>query len=114
MPSSLSLLRQAYLLSYTDHVPLEAINKELSRHESNSQQAIIMELSCEESCWSAGNNQAAQQSLNISSPMACQRPDCCQISAGWSTGMVISCPPIRFISSRMMALILSMTRWPRG
>ena len=34
------------MLSYTDHVPLEAINKELSRHESNSQQAIIMELSC--------------------------------------------------------------------
>ena len=29
-------------------MPLEAINKELSRHESNSQQAIIMELSCEE------------------------------------------------------------------
>ena len=42
-------------------VPLEAINKELSRHESNSQQAIIMELSCEESCCSAGNNQAAEQ-----------------------------------------------------
>ena len=32
---------------------LEAINKELSRHESNSQQAIIMEFSCEESCCSA-------------------------------------------------------------
>ena len=31
------------MLSYTDHVPLEAIYKELSRHESNSQQAIIME-----------------------------------------------------------------------
>ena len=45
----------------TDHVPLEAINKELSRHESNSQQARIMELSCEESCCSAGNNQAAEQ-----------------------------------------------------
>ena len=41
-------------------MPLEVINKELSRHESNSQQAIIMELSCEESCCSAGNNQAAQ------------------------------------------------------
>ena len=46
---------------YTDHVPLEAINKELSRHESSSQQAIIMELSCEDSCCSAGNNQAAEQ-----------------------------------------------------
>ena len=33
----------------------------LHRHESNSQQAIIMELSCEESCCSAGNNQAAEQ-----------------------------------------------------
>ena len=42
-------------------MPLEAINKELSMHESNSQQAIIMELSCEESCCSAGNNQAAEQ-----------------------------------------------------
>ena len=29
--------------------------------ESHSQQAIIMELSCEESCCSAGNNQAAEQ-----------------------------------------------------
>ena len=38
---------------FKEHVPLEAINKELSRHESNSQQAIIMELSCEESCCSA-------------------------------------------------------------
>ena len=47
--------------SYTDHVPLESINKELSRHKSNSHQAIIMELSCEESCCSAGNNQAAEQ-----------------------------------------------------
>src|SRR5574340_1332876 len=54
-------MRSSCLLSYTDHVPLEAINKELSRHESNSQQAIIMELSCEESCCSAGNNQAAEQ-----------------------------------------------------
>src|SRR5574341_430283 len=56
-----TLFRSSCLLSYTDHVPLEAINKELSRHESNSQQAIIMELSCEESCCSAGNNQAAEQ-----------------------------------------------------
>ena len=47
-----------YMIPY---YPLEAINKELSRHESNSQQAIIMELSCEESCCSAGNNQAAEQ-----------------------------------------------------
>ena len=44
-------------------MPLEAINKELNRHESNSQQAIIMELRCEESCCSAGNNQAAEQTV---------------------------------------------------
>ena len=42
-------------MSHTDHVPLEAINKELSRHESNSQQAIIMELSCEESTVRTGH-----------------------------------------------------------
>ena len=30
-------------------------------NESNSQQAVIMELSGEESCCSAGNNQAAEQ-----------------------------------------------------
>ena len=52
------IMRWSCVLSYTDHVPLEAIKKELSRHESNSQQTIIMELSCEESCCSAGNNQA--------------------------------------------------------
>ena len=40
---------------------------------------------------------------NISPPMVSQRPDCCQSSAGWMTGMVISCPPMPFISSRMMA-----------
>ena len=33
------IMRWSCLLSYTDHVPLEALNKELSRHESNSQQA---------------------------------------------------------------------------
>ena len=43
---------------------LEAINKELSRHESNSQQAIIMELSCEESCCSAGEYQAYEQAVS--------------------------------------------------
>ena len=59
----------------TDHVPLEAINKELSRHESNSQQAIIMELSCEESCCSAGNNQAAEQAGIHSTAGNCQADD---------------------------------------
>ena len=68
------------LLSYTDHVPLEAINKELRRHESNSQQAIIMELSCEESCCSAGNNQAAEQAGITQHSW--------QLSSRWQAGIV--------------------------
>ena len=47
-------------LSGTDDVPQEAITKELSRYESNNQQAIIMDLRCDESCCSAGNYQAAE------------------------------------------------------
>ncbi len=46
--------------------------------------------------------------------MPSHRPDCFQISAGWITGIVISCPPIAFISSRMIVLTLSITRWPSG
>src|SRR5438034_11802113 len=46
--------------------------------------------------------------------MPSQRPDCFQMSAGWITGIVISCPPIAFISSRMIALTLSRTRCPSG
>ena len=53
-------------------MPLEAINKELIRHESNSQQAIIMELSCEESCCSAGNNQIDEQEGITSTGGNCQ------------------------------------------
>ena len=45
----------------TDDVPQEAIIKELSRHELPNQQAVIMELSCDESCCSADNNQVAEQ-----------------------------------------------------
>src|SRR5574339_942486 len=67
-------MRRSCLLSYTDHVPLEAINKELSRHESNSQQAIIMELNCEESCCSAGNNQAAEQARSEEHTSELQSP----------------------------------------
>ena len=48
-------------LSCTRDVPQEAITKELSRHESRNQQAIIMDLRCDESCCSAGNHQAAEQ-----------------------------------------------------
>ena len=67
-PHWLAILRMAVTMSQchplhcaTLSSPHSAINKELSRHESNGQQAIIMELSCEESCCSAGNNQAAEQ-----------------------------------------------------
>ena len=45
----------------TDDVPQEAIIKELCRHELPNQQAVIMELSCDESCCSADNNQVAEQ-----------------------------------------------------
>ena len=48
-------------LSCTGHVPQQAIIKELGRHESHNQQAIIMELSWDETCSSAGNYQAAEQ-----------------------------------------------------
>ena len=48
-------------LSCTDDVPQKAIIEELSRHELRNQQAIIMDLSCDESFCSAGNNQAAEQ-----------------------------------------------------
>ncbi len=53
-------------------------------------------------------------SLKSSSPIVCQRPDCCQISAGLTTGYSISWQPIDSISSRMTASILRMTRQPAG
>ena len=74
------IMRWSCLLSYTDHVPLEAINKQLSSHESNSLQAIIMELSCEESCRSAGNNQAAEQAGITQHSW--------QLSSRWQAGIV--------------------------
>ena len=48
-------------LSCTNDVPQEALIKELSRPISRNPQAIIMDSSCDESCCSAGNNQAAEQ-----------------------------------------------------
>ena len=48
--------------------------EELSRHESNSQQAIIMELSCEESCCSTGNSQAAEQAGITQHTSVCSSP----------------------------------------
>ena len=48
-------------LSCTDDVPHGAIIKELSSHESRNQRENIMDFSCDESCSSAGNNQAAEQ-----------------------------------------------------
>ena len=53
-------------------------------------------------------------SRNISGPMASQRPLSRQISAGCRTGMLISCPPMAFISSRMIRFTRSSTRWPSG
>ena len=75
------------MLSYTDDVPLEAIFKELSRHESRNQQAIIMELSLtnhaaqlvipkqlrrQELRSSAGNCQADDRQESCSSAGNCQ------------------------------------------
>ena len=68
------------LLSYTDHVPREAINKKLIRYESKSQQAMIMELRYEESCCSAGNNQAAEQAGITQHSW--------QLSSRWQAGIV--------------------------
>ena len=51
---------------------------------------------------------------NSSPPMASQRPDCCQISAGLMTGMSISWQPMAFISSRITAAIFCITRQPAG
>ena len=48
-------------LSCTDDVPQEAIIKELSTHKSRIQQAIIMDITCDESCCSAGKSQADEQ-----------------------------------------------------
>ena len=48
-------------LSCTDDVPQEGISKELRRHESCNLQAIIMDFSSDESCGSAGNSQADEQ-----------------------------------------------------
>ena len=53
---------------------LEAIIKELSRHESHNQQAIIMELSYDESCCSDGNKQLSRQELR-STAGNCQADD---------------------------------------
>jgi len=42
-------------------VPLEAIIKEVSCHQSRNPQAIIMGLNCDELCCSAGNNKADEK-----------------------------------------------------
>src|SRR5574340_1704550 len=63
---------EIYTLSLHDALPI--LNKELSRHESNSQQAIIVELTCEESCRSAGNNQAAEQARSEEHTSELQSP----------------------------------------
>ncbi len=53
-------------------------------------------------------------SRNISSPITSRRPLFAQICAGCMDGSRHSCPPIRFISSRMMAMTLVRTRIPNG
>src|SRR5574340_1653002 len=83
-----------------------SINKELSRHESNSQQAIIMELSCEESCCSAGNNQVDEQAdrkstrLNSSHQKSsyavfCLKKKKCQSVKGVLHGLIIKAREIK-------------------
>src|SRR5574341_1485073 len=54
----------------TEQGPQEAILKELSRHEPRNQQAISMELSSDESCCSAGNNQVDEQGRNYAAQVA--------------------------------------------
>jgi hypothetical protein len=51
---------------------------------------------------------------NMTSDIVSQRPLRCQISAGCMVGSSTSCPPIRFISSRMMPMILARTRTASG
>ena len=53
-------------------------------------------------------------SRNISSPISSQRPLLRHSSAGCMTGIRISCAPIAFISSRMIPMTFSRTRWPSG
>ena len=53
-------------------------------------------------------------SRNISSPISSQRPLVCQSSAGCMTGIRSSWPPIPFISSRMISMTFSRTRWASG
>ena len=53
-------------------------------------------------------------SRNISSPISSQRPLLTHSSAGCMTGIRNSCAPIRFISSRMISITFSRTRWPSG
>ena len=53
-------------------------------------------------------------SRNISSPITSHRPLRCQISAGCMIGSSTSWPPMPFISSRMMSMILARTRTASG
>src|ERR1017187_107954 len=53
-------------------------------------------------------------SWNMLSPMMSQRPDSCQISAGFSAGRYISWAPMAPISSLTIRWILSSDRWARN
>ncbi len=68
------------------------------------------------SCVMARTKSAPLRSLsrNSSSPISSQRPLFCHSSAGCMIGITNSCAPIRSISSRMIPITLSRTRWPSG
>ena len=51
---------------------------------------------------------------NISSPYTVQRPVSFQISDGCTIGIAISCAPVLFISSRMIAEIFCSVRHASG
>ena len=57
------IMRWSCLLSYTDHVPLEAIIKQLSRQELRSTAGNCQAVDRQESCSSAGNCQADEQTV---------------------------------------------------
>src|ERR671935_1588388 len=66
------------------------------------------------SCVSARTNGRPMRSSIFQSSGIEYRPVCCQSSAGVTTGMNISWPPIAFISSRTIWTTFWWTRHPRG
>ena len=62
------------------------------------------------SCVMASTSGAFFRSLSLKSSSMPYRPVRSQSSAGWSTGISISCPPMPSISSRMIASTRLTTR----